>query len=373
MKPLSFYPILFLLALVLLVAGCAVPQVAPGAAVPTAAESEIAEPEAQEDIAAETALIPVRFGSIAGASQSYIPLLLRDEGIGEKYGFDVEIVSLTSTGQQWTGLRTGDFDIASGSVLDLLRQRQAGLEAKAVRGFYTFSNPVIAPAEKPYETLADLAGARVGTPSTALLDWMIIRAAGKRAYDFDIEKEAEVSNAAPPLINELIKRGELDAALQFSDFTLEPIHEGTLKAVTTVPDLLAEAGFDPDSFYLLYTLSKQWRAEHPEAVAPLIAAMDEAVELMMTDDEIWPELAAYSGLEDMALLPAFIEQQRKSFKTTFTPEKIEPTQELLDALVEVIGEEPIGVTEVDPEAFDFEANQAAKELRTNAFAFSARY
>ena len=311
----------------------------------------------------EMELIPIRFGSIAGASQTYIPKLMQEQGIGEKYGFDVEIFTLSGFGAQWAGLRTGDFDISSGSALDLLRQRQAGLEVRAIRAFITFGNPIVTLADAPYDKLSDLTGVLVGTPSTALLDWMIIRAAGLRGDGFDIEKETEPVNASPALITELLERGEIDAAFQFSDFTLGPIAEGTLKQITSVPELMEEAGFDPDSFYLTYNLADSWREQYPKAVPLLVAAMDEAVGLMMTDDSIWPELAAFSGMENEDLLPLFIEKQRNSFSTNFSREKLEPTQELFDSLVEVVGEEPVGVTFVDPEAFDFDSVEDAQNLR----------
>jgi ABC-type nitrate/sulfonate/bicarbonate transport system substrate-binding protein len=342
--------------LLLLIAGCVAP---------VAVTDSTPQPAEQAGDAAAPAgeLIPIAFGAIEGASQAYIPLLLQRQGIAVKYGIEVSIVPLSQVGQQWVGLRTGDFDISAGGFLDLLRQRQQGLEVKAIRGFIKFGNPIVATADKPYENLSDLAGARFGTVSTAVLDWMVIRTAGVIAYDFDVEIDAIPTTSSPPLITELLMNGELDAAWQFSDFTLAPLHEGTLKEITNVAALMGEAGLDPNAYYLTYHLADQWAAEHPDAVVKLIAAMDEAVELMMTDDSIWPELAAYSGVEDPELLPAFIEMQREAFDTEFSADKLEPTQNLLDELIAVVGPEPIGVDTVDPAAFDFESAQAAKELR----------
>ena len=308
-------------------------------------------------------LVPIRFGAIAGASQTYIPKLMQDQGIGTKYGFQVQITTLTGYGMQWNGLRSGDFDISSGSALDLLRQRQGGLEARAIHAFIKFSNPIVALADAPYEKLSDLAGTKVGTPRTSLLDWMIIRAAGLKGDGFDIEVEAEPVNASTSLMTELLKNGEIDAAFTFSDYVLGPIAEGTLKKITSVPELMAEADFDPDSFYLTYNLTDAWAKEHPEHVPLLIAAMDEAVDLLMTDDSVWPELAAFSGMTNEELMPMFIEKQRNAFDTNFSRDKIEPTQRLIDALNEVVGEEPVGVKLVDPEAFDFDSVEASKDLR----------
>lgn len=330
-----------------------------------AAESEAEAPAAGQE--AEPAddsaeLIPVRIGSIAGASQAYIPIVMEEHGLDEKYGLDVEIVTLTSTGQQWTGLRSGDFDVASGSFLDLLRQREGGLEVRAIRGFSKFGNPIVTTPDKPYEELPDLAGATVGTPSTSLLDWMIIRAVGVEAYGFDIETDAVPVNAAPPLMTELLASGELDAGFQFVTFTIQPVAEGTLKEITTIPELMEQGGFDPDSFYLTYNLANSWAEAHPDAVPRLIAAMDEAVEILMTDDSVWPALAAESGVEDPDELENFVREIRDSLDTTFSRDKVEASQRLLDSMIAVVGEEAVGASVVDPDAFNFDAYEAAQEL-----------
>ncbi len=353
-----------LVVLATVIAACA-PAATP---VTTTAPTQASAPTAAAQpttASTSSGLIPLRFSSIVNASQSYIPVLMMDKGIGKKYGFDVQLIPLSTTGQQWTSMRAGDADISSGSFLDLLRQRQAGLQATAIRGFSTFGNAILAQPNKPYAKLSDLKGARVGTPSTVLLDWMILRAAGKKAEGFDIGTDAVVSQSAPPLLNQLMLKDQLDAALQFSpDFALDPVTKGTLKQVTTVPQVMTEAGFDPNTvLYLTYNLSDSWRAKYPGAVPKLVAAMDEAVDLLQKDDSVWPDLAKRSGVTDSSMIPKFMAAERDSFKTTFGSEELAPTQSLLDALVQIVGQDTLGVTKVDPAAFDFDSVQAAKKLR----------
>lgn len=308
--------------------------------------------------------IPVRFAAIANASQSYIPYIMSKMGIDHKYGFEVKLVELSASNQQWTALRANEADVASGSFLDLLRQRQAGLQTKAFRGFYAFSNPVIAPASKQYISLSDLRGAKVGTPSATSLDWMILRAAGKKGGEFDIGTDAQVSESSQQLLTQLLLREQLDAALQFSSLAFEPVAEGKLREITNVKAVLTEAGFDADAFYLQYNIVDTWRERFGNsAVAALVAAMDEAVDVLLADDSVWPELAKRSGMENMALMPQFIASQREYFKVTYNRSKLQPTQLLLDELVKTVGVEVLGVTKVDPEAFDFESVEAARGMR----------
>lgn len=314
--------------------------------------------------AAAEGTIPLRFSSIANASQSYIPAVMIERGIDRKYGLAVQLINLSSPAQQWTSLRSGDADVSSGSFLDLLRQRQGGLKVKAFRAFYTFGNPIVAPVDKPFRRLADLKGATVGVPSAILLDWMILRAAGKKADGFDIGKDARVVEAAPQLLMQQMLRGQLAASYMFADFVLQPIVEGKLREVTTVRKVMAEAGLDTRAFYLIYTVADAWRAKYGgEAVARLVAAMDEAAEVMDKDDSVWPALAKRSGVEDPKLLPEFVRMQRARFKVEYSRAQLEATQRLLDEMVKTAGQEAVGATRVDPEAFDLDSVEAAKNLR----------
>ncbi len=346
----------------------------PAAAPPTAAPAAPAaapaatapklEPTVAPAKPAAEAMISLRFASIANASQAYIPVVMIERGIGKKYGLDIQLVDLSTTTQQWTSMRGGESDVSSGSFLDLLRQRQAGLKAKAFRGFYTFGNPIVSPTNKPYQKLSDLRGAKVGVPNANLLDWMILRAAGKLVDGFDVGKDAEVAEAAPQILLQMILKDQLDASYQFSDFVLEPTVEGKIKEVTNVRKTMGEAGLDTGALYLTYNMTESWAEKNgPDAVAKLVAAMDEAVEIMDKDDSVWPMLAKRSGVENPALLPQFIALQRDRFKIDYGRAKLEPTQRLLDEMVKTVGAEPVGVTKVDPDAFDFAAVEAAKRLR----------
>ena len=192
---------------------------------------------------------------------------------------------------------------------------------------------------------------------------MIVRAAGKKAEGIDLEADTQMQAAAPGLINGLLDKGDLDAALQYSDFTLAPLNQGKYRELTTVPKLMTAAGFDPEALYLTFNLSDAWREKNAALVPALVAAIEETRELMLTDDSVWPALAKRSGMEDQSLLPLFIEKQRASFKAPFNEAKLAPTQTLIASLLETVGQTPIGITSVDAAAFDFKSIEAAKGMR----------
>lgn len=360
-------------------APAASPQTAPAAPVaapaspaasPAAGASPAASPSPSPAAAAAAApakpagpAVPLRWHVQENASQAYIPALMKEKGIDAKYGIEVQMIGFSQNLVQWNAMRAGESDVSSGSFLDLLRQRNNGLKAQAIDTFSTYGNPIVTQASKPYTTIADLRGQKVGTPNATLLDWMIIRAAGKKAEGIDLEADTQMQAAAPGLINGLLDKGDLDAALQYSDFTLAPVNQGKYKELTTVPKLMAAGGLDPEALYLTFNLADAWREKNAALVPALVAAIEETRELMMTDDSVWPALAKRSGMEDQSLMTAFIAKQRASFKAPYSEVKLAPTQTLIASLLETVGQTPIGITAVDAAAFDFKSIEAAKGLR----------
>jgi len=87
----------FVLALILLV------SVSGAACSPTGGTAPAAAPPAQPPVASQPASqaapaapapprpASVRWSSIVNASQSYIPALIQEQGIGRKYGIDVQL------------------------------------------------------------------------------------------------------------------------------------------------------------------------------------------------------------------------------------------------------------------------------------------
>src|SRR5262245_46885545 len=143
MNRLPAHAVLLLVA-ALLVASCAPAAApAPAPAAPAAAPAAPAAVPAQPTAAAPPPAAPtsgppiaVRWTAIGNSSQAYVPVVLAEQGIGRKYGFDVQLVGVNTPDQAWNSLRSGDADMGTGSFLQLLRQRQAGLKATAVRAYY---------------------------------------------------------------------------------------------------------------------------------------------------------------------------------------------------------------------------------------------
>jgi NitT/TauT family transport system substrate-binding protein len=295
----------------------------------------------------------LRFAVIGSGSQTEVPFAIQQASLDKKYGINIEIIDFAAPGQQYTMFRSGTADISTGNFVDLLRQRKGGNAIQAIHGFQAYSNMFVAKPNSPIKDFADLKGKRIGTFGTTFLDWLIARAAGKKAYNVDLQIDANLVQGAPPLLNQFLARGEVDAALQFSSLTLAPVAQGEQRMLIDVPTLMKAAGLRSDLFYLQWMVTEKWAKANPEAVRRLPAMLNEAYAVLKRDDGLWPVLAQRINVTDPAIVASYRDMARRVDNPPYSAELIKPTQELLDAIIAIAGEQAVGVTAVDPAAFLF--------------------
>lgn len=295
----------------------------------------------------------LRFAVIGSGGQTEVPFAIQQAGLDKKYGINIEIIDFAVPGQQYTMFRSGAADIANGNFVDLLRQRKGGNAIQAIHGFQGYNNLFVVKPSSPIKDFADLKGRRVGTFGTTFLDWLIARAAGKRAYNLDLQRDVTLVSGAPPLLNQFLARGEVDATLQFSSLTLAPIAQGEQRMLIDMPTLMKAAGFRSDLLYLQWMVTEKWARANPQAVTKLPAMLNDAYAVLKRDDRLWPALAQRINITDPAITAAYRDLARRVDNPPYRAELIKPTQELLDAIIAIAGEQPVGVTTVDPMAFLF--------------------
>jgi NitT/TauT family transport system substrate-binding protein len=295
----------------------------------------------------------LRFAVIGSGGQSEVPFAIREAGLDRKYGIRIEIVDFAAPGQQYTMFRSDAADIAAGNFIDLLRQRKAGNAIQAIHGFQGYSNRFVVRPQSQITAFADLRGRKVGTFGATFLDWLIARAAGRKAYSVDLLTDTTVVTGAPPLLNQFLARGEVEATLQFSSLTLAPIARNEQRALIDMPALMAAAGFRTDVFYLQWMVTEKWAGANPDAARRLPAMLDDAYAALKSDDGLWPALAQRIGITDPAVVAAYRDLARRINNPPYGAAFVGPTQEMLDAIIAIAGEQAVGITAVDPAAFVF--------------------
>lgn len=318
-----------------------------------AAAASVAAPFAAHPGHAQGAPAPLRIGVIGSSGQAELTTAIQKYGLDREHGLDVQVTDYAAPGQQYTLLRAGTIDVAIGNFVDLHRQRRAGLSIKAFHGYQRYNNPVIVKTGSSIAQFADLRGRKVGGFGNTFLDWLVLRAAGKKAHGLDVETDATSVVAAPPLLNQFLMRGEIDAAIQFSSLAIAPLTTGEVRAIADLESLLREAQFNAEAFYTQWFITEQWLDRYGSALDRVYATFAGGYDRLTKDDAVWVELAQRVRITDPKLVAAYRQKGRQINNPPYRASLLQPTQALLTEIVSVAGDQAAGIARVDPQAFAF--------------------
>ncbi len=194
-------------------------------------------------------------------------------------------------------------DAVDGIVSDWLwvsRQRAAG-ENLVFVPYSSAVGALMTPPGSDIRSLEDLAGKTVGVIGGALdKSWLLVQGVAKQRHGLDLASEVKVVFGAPPLLNEKILTGELDAVLNDWHFCarLEAQGYGRLLGVHEAAEALGVASDVPQ---LGYVFREDFAEENADLIEAFADASRAAKALLQTDEE-WDRLRALTEAGDDATL-----------------------------------------------------------------------
>jgi NitT/TauT family transport system substrate-binding protein len=277
----------------------------------------------------------------------------------DTFGFDVlngiDVVGTTyaSKAAVEIALRGGEADVIVDDFLGPVLLRANGVDVTAIFPYATAIGGLVVGNDSTIDSLDDLQGATIAASSLDDKSLIILRALTISQYGFDVQNDAEVLAAAPPLMSQLIGNGEADAALPLWHWVARMEAGGVGKELMTVADMLGMLDLPTD----LPNLVVVARDSMDDALkTKFIAALVETVEYMKTlpnDDPFWQsilDLELYS-LPDQAQFPAVVDRWRLGTVTNWTDTQVEGLVAMVDRLVEIAGAEVVGVESVPADAY----------------------
>lgn len=274
--------------------------------------------------------------------------VIKRHGLDTKHGVDVEVVPLANKDATSIALQSRAVDMIVTDWLWVSRQRDAGADYTFVP-YSTAAGALTVHGDSDVHSLADLDGARVGVAGGALdKSWLLLRAYSKKTIGEDLADMVDPAYAAPPLLNEKFTQGELDAVLNYWNYTARLKAAGH-RAIITVQELLPELGVSGKLPLIGYVFRESFAADHEDAVAGFIAASKEASSIMATSDEEWEELRSMTGAKDDETLLALRDAYREGIIEDYGPEQAEAIRQAFAIVAEWGGRDLVGnATELAP-------------------------
>lgn len=253
---------------------------------------------------------------------------LKRQGLDQANGFRLEVRLVADVPASRLAVTSGS---AQGTVSDLL-WAQARHEAGASFVFMPFSSQigeVVVPEGSDIRELSALAGKRLGVAGGPEGQAWLLLARVAREQGLDLARQATVQFAAPPLLGQSLRRGQVDALLTFWHFAARMRGEGGVRTAFTLDELLAGAGLTPDLPVLGYLFPEPWARDHGELLVRFQRALAETKRQLAENPEAWDALRPLMRAEDEAVFEALRAGFVAGIPGPLTEDGVEALRELL--------------------------------------------
>ncbi|MFM8330629.1 MAG: ABC transporter substrate-binding protein [Candidatus Methylumidiphilus sp.] len=252
---------------------------------------------------AEPADSRLKIGLLAFGSVNWETEAIALQGLDKKYGLDLQVQKLAGPDAGKIGLQGDSLDMIATDWIWVASQNQNGADYRFIP-YSTQAGAVMVAADSTIRTLADLKGKKLGVAGGPLdKNWILLQAYAKKTAHLDLAKEADIVFGAPPLLNQQLADGKLDALLDFWHFAARLEAQG-FRRLLDGRDVVKGLGINQPMPNLGFVFKQSWAATHGKALEGFRKASAEAQGLLCNDAAVWQKIAPLTQETDPQLQAA---------------------------------------------------------------------
>jgi NitT/TauT family transport system substrate-binding protein len=301
--------------------------------------------------AAAADLGTVRVGVLEFGTVNWELEIIKENGLDTQRHFELEAQGFASGQATNVALQGGAVDVIVDDWLWVSRQRAEG----QMLTFVPFSSTVgalMVPPDSDIASLEDLKGKKVGIVGGPLdKSWLLIQGLAAELYQMDLASVVEPVYGAPPLMNQQIEAGALDAVLTYWHYAARLEAKG-FKRLLVVEEAVRELGIESDVPQLGYVFSEAWAKSNPRLVQAFVDASREAKAILRASEIEWEHIRPLTRAEDDATFEVLKARFREGIPDSWGKAERADAARLYGILAKLGGEELVGkATELQPGTF----------------------
>lgn len=284
---------------------------------------------------------PIRIGALKFGTVSWELDVMETHGLAAREGVEPRVVWLASPGATAVALQGGAADLIVSDWIWVSRQRAEGRPYTFVPYSLTVGGLMVRP-DGGIRQLGDLRGRRLGVAGGPVdKSWLLLRAYGRRTLGEDLAKLAEPSFGGPPLLNELMLRGDLPAVLNYWQYGAQ-LKAAGMRELISIPEVLRGLGVAEPVPLLGWVFDERWATTHRKVLTGFLRASYAAKQVLLTSDPEWERIRPLTGTGDTRVLHALRDAFRDGVPRRFGPVEMDAAARVFDILAREGGDELIG-------------------------------
>lgn len=266
-------------------------------------------------------------------------------GLDAAHGLTLEIRSLADSRAGQIALQAGEVDVILSDFVWVSIQRSRGNLVSMVPHSLAVGGLMVADGSG-IGTVADLKGKSIGVAGGPVdKSWVTLQAYYHKTTGGTLVDDVDAKYGAPPLVNELLANGGVEAGLNFWQWNARSKVAG-LTQLISVADMLADLGVSEQPPLLGWTFTDETAATKAEALTAFLDASFDAKAVLLADDTAWDRLRDVMGAaDDDALFAQLRDDYRAGIVTHYDSDARGAAAEAFALMAEYGGSDLVGETD----------------------------
>lgn len=230
----------------------------------------------------------IRIGAMASGTLAWELQAMKDQGLTDQADFSLEISTLANQQAGKVALQAKSVDMIISDWIWVSSMRADGVALR----FSPYSNSaggLLVPANSDIKTLADLKGKKLGIAGGELdKNWLLLQALAKH-QNLDIAQSLQAVYGAPPLLEQQLKAGRIDAILTYWQFAARLETEGYTQLLSG-EEIVKQLGVQAAVPSLGYVFHSDWAEQHKAALNQFLNLAAQARNTLCHDDNAWQKV-----------------------------------------------------------------------------------
>jgi NitT/TauT family transport system substrate-binding protein len=264
----------------------------------------------------------------------------------------LDLIDVANKQAGHVALLSGEADLILSDYIWVASLRAAGEPITCVPHSLAVGGLMV-PANSGIGAVTDLPGKTIGIAGGPVdKSWIALQAYYAQQTGETLADKVDAKFGAPPLINELLANGEVDASLNFWHFNARAKASGNTELIS-VAEMMTGMGITNQPPLLAWVFLEETADKKDDVLTHFFDASFEAKALLASDDAIWENLREQMGAaDDDALFQTLRDDYRAGIIPGYGDEMIESAATAFEIMAEYGGPELVGDSPaMDPGTF----------------------
>lgn len=284
----------------------------------------------------------IKVGVLSYGTAQWEMQVIKDQKLDEKAGVNLIVQDLGSEQAGDVAIQAGEVDVILTDFVWVSIQRNMGNRITFVPHSAAVGGVMVGEGSE-IDEVGDLASAKIGIAGGPVdKSWIILQAYYAAQHGESLAEASEQRYGAPPLVNELLASGELDASLNFWHWNARAKAAGMTEMIS-VSTMLEDLGIASTAPLLGWAFTDETANDRTEAITGFLDASFAAKEMLLSDDAIWETLRErMKVVDDDKLFIQLRDDYRKGILTGYGEEEIAAAEKTFALMAEYGGPDLVG-------------------------------